>query len=141
MAKNTEKSQKTAADYEFKYKADYEADWNVHRQFINYQDFDSFEAMLLGQVFDTTSRSVDGSKITDSYATTLAKERADRVMAKLPDGQTVSVGKADVGKAMFMDILRQKWVYPNANAQRPLDRKSTRLNSSHSAKSRMPSSA
>ena len=123
MAKNTEKSQKTAADYEFKYKADYEADWNVHRQFINYQDFDSFEAMLLGQVFDTTSRSVDGSKITDSYATTLAKERADRVMAKLPDGQTVSVGKADVGKAMFMDILRQKWVYPNANAQRPLQSK------------------
>jgi hypothetical protein len=23
----------------------------------------------------------------------------------------------DIGKAAFMDILRQKWIYPNANAQ------------------------
>lgn len=103
--------------YVVDFKKDYISDWDIHRQYI--QTFDSYEAMLIGQVYDSVSNSVDGSKITDSYATTLAKERADRVMAKLPDGQTEPAGKADVGKAAFMDILRQKWIYPNANAQHP----------------------
>lgn len=103
--------------YESLFKQDYESDWSVHRNYIN--TFDAYEAMLIGQVYDTVSNSVDGSKITDSYAMTLAKERADRVIAKLPDGETQSAGKADVGKAAFMDILRQKWIYPNATAQRP----------------------
>jgi hypothetical protein len=103
--------------YLFQFKSDYESDWTIHRQYI--QDFDAYEAMLISKVYDSVSNSVDGSKITDSYATTLAKERADRVIAKLPDGVTESVGRADIGKATFMDILRQKWIYPNANAQRP----------------------
>ncbi|MCB1711998.1 MAG: hypothetical protein KDH96_05865 [Candidatus Riesia sp.] len=116
MEKNEEKAEKESI-YEYEYKSDYESDWDVHRQYI--QTFDPLEAMLLGQVYDSVSNSVDGSKITDSYTTTLAKERADRVISKLPEGETEAVGKADVGKAAFMDILRQKWVYPNANAQRP----------------------
>lgn len=101
--------------YQYKYKRDYEEDWTIHRQYIT--TFDPLEAMLIGVVYDSVSNSVDTSKITDSYAATLAKERADRVIAKLPDGQTESSGRADVGKAAFMDILRQKWIYPNANAQ------------------------
>lgn len=110
-------NKETKDNYEYEFKSDYTSDWEVHRNYI--QDFDAYEAMLLGKVYDSVSNSVDGSKITDSYATTLAKERADRVIAKTPEGETQSVGKADVGKAAFMDILRQKWVYPNANAQRP----------------------
>lgn len=104
--------------FEYEYKKDYESDWDIHRNYIN-TDFDAYEAMLIGQVYDSVSGSVDGSKITDSYAATLAKERADRVVAKLPEGETVPVGKADVGKAAFMDILLQKWIYPNANSQHP----------------------
>lgn len=114
---NSEEEMKDSASYEYKYKTDYESDWDVHKSYI--QDFDSYEAMLMGQVYDSVSNSVDASKITDSYAMTLAKERADRVIAKTPDGETESAGRADVGKAAFMDILRQKWIYPNANAQRP----------------------
>ena len=114
---NSEEEMKDSASYEYKYKSDYESDWDVHKSYI--QDFDSYEAMLIGQVYDSVSNSVDASKITDSYAMTLAKERADRVIAKTPDGETESAGRADVGKAAFMDILRQKWIYPNANAQRP----------------------
>lgn len=122
MAKYDKKDPKTEdSDYVFEFKADYESDWDIHRQYI--QTFDSYEAMLLGQVYDSVSNSVDGSKITDSYAMTLAKERADRVMAKTPDGETQSAGRTDVGKAAFMDILRQKWIYPNANAQRPFQEK------------------
>ena len=109
------------SDKLYKYKADYESDWQIHRNYI--QGFDPFEAMLLGKVYDSVSGTVDNSKITDSYAMTLAKERADRVMAKTPDGTTESAGKADMGKAAFMDILRQKWVYPNANSQRPFSEK------------------
>ncbi len=107
--------------YQYKYRKDYESDWSIHRNYIN--TFDAYESMLLSQVFDSVSGSVDGSKITDSYAMTLAKERADRVIAKTPDGETKSAGKADIGKAAFMDILRQKWIYPNANAQRPFQEK------------------
>lgn len=119
MVKYDTKNDKTdkKSEYETEFRKDYESDWEIHKNYI--QDFEPYEAMLLGQVYDSVSKSVDGSKITDSYAMTLAKERADRVIAKTPEGETESVGKADVGKAVFMDILRQKWIYPNANAQRP----------------------
>lgn len=115
----TEKKQKDprATQFEYEYCKEYSSDWDIHKDYIN--TFDPYEAMLIGQVFDSVSASVDSSKITDAYSSTLAKERADRVVAKHPDGLTESVGKADVGKAAFMDILRQKWIYPNANSQFP----------------------
>lgn len=112
MAKDNElKSQ-----YEYEYRSDYMSDWDIHRNYVN-QNFDAWEAMLMGQVYDSVSRSLDGSKITDSYATTLAKERADRVIAKMPEGVVEPAGRADLGKAAFMDILRTKYIQPNANAQ------------------------
>lgn len=117
MAIDKKQKDPRAAQFEYEYEKEYNSDWDIHKDYIN--GFDPYEAMLLGQVFDSVSASVDGSKITDAYSSTLAKERADRVIAKHPDGLTVSVGKADVGKAAFMDILRQKWIYPNANAQFP----------------------
>jgi hypothetical protein len=116
MAEKDNKN-KQIKNYEYEYKKQYAEDWDIHRNYIS--SFDPYEAMLIGQVYDSVSNSIDGSKITDSYAMTLAKERADRVIAKTPDGETKSAGRADVGKAAFMDILRQKWIYPNANAQRP----------------------
>lgn len=113
--KEDEKYEKSPNECDFK--AEYESDWTIHANYIN--TFDAYEAMLIGQVYDSVSSKVDGSKITDSYASTLSRDRADRVIAKLPEGETISTGQADVGKATFMDILRQKWIYPNANAQRP----------------------
>lgn len=127
MAKNAVdyagNGQKSAKNSTFvtPYKKDYMSDWDVHRSYIN--TFDAYEAMLIGQVYDSVSNSVDGSKITDSYTATLAIERAARVMGKLPDGQTEATAKADQGKAAFMDILRQKWIYPNANSQHNFDTK------------------
>lgn len=110
-------AKESSSEYETAYKADYQSDWAIHQNYV--QDFDAYEAMLISEVWDSVSKSIDGAKMTDGYITTLAKERADRVMAKLPDGVTESVGSADVGKAAFMDILRQKYIYPNANAQHP----------------------
>lgn len=117
MSEKDDKDKKSSA-YEFKYKKDYESDKEVHDNYI--ADFDAYEAMLIGQVYDSVSKSVDGSKITDSYAATLSKERADRVVAKLPEGNYQPMGKADVGKAAFMDILFQKYIFPNANSQHSL---------------------
>ena len=98
MAQKYDKSDKKS-NYEYEFRSDYNSDWEIHKNYIN--DFDAYEAMLLGKVYDSVSGSVDSSKITDSYAMTLAKERADRVIAKTPDGETQSVGKADVGKTRF----------------------------------------
>lgn len=120
MAEKSTKNDRTKK-YECEFKKEYESDWDIHRNYIN--SFDAYESMMLSQVYDSVSGTTDGSKITDSYAMTLAKERADRVMAKTPDGETKSAGQADIGKAAFMDILRQKWIYPNANAQRPFQEK------------------
>lgn len=112
---------KMKSSHEYEYKSDYSSDWDIHQKYIN--TFDSYEAMLIGMVYDTVSNSVNGSKITDSYAATLAIERAARVVGKLPEGVTESVAQADQGKAAFMDILRQKWIYPNANSQHNFDTK------------------
>jgi hypothetical protein len=113
--------EKTQTAHLYEYKKDYESDWNIHQNYIN--TFNAYEAMLIGQVYDSVSNSVDGAKITDSYAATLAIERSARVMGKLPDGEVEATFKADEGKAAFMDILRQKWIYPNANSQRPFKAK------------------
>lgn len=111
------KDKKEDDKYKYKFVKDYQEDLSNHEDYVT--TFDAYESMLLGQVYDSVSGSVDSSKITDSYTATLAKERADRVMAKLPEGETVAVAKGDIGKAAYMDILRQKWIYPNANAQHP----------------------
>lgn len=108
---------KTKTDNEYAYKDDYLSDIEIHDNYI--VDFDAYESMLLGQVYDTVSKSVSNSSITDSYAATLAIERSARVMGKLPVGVVEAGAKSDTGKAAFMDILRQKWIYPNANSQRP----------------------
>lgn len=107
------------SSYNYKYKSDYESDWDIHRKYIQ-NDFDAYESMLIGQVYDSVSKSIDGSKITDSYAATLAMERAARAMGKLPEGVTEATAKADQGKAAFMDLLRIKWIYPNASSQHDL---------------------
>ncbi len=102
---------------EYQYKEDYLSDLEIHDGYI--VEFDAYEAMLTSRVYDSVSRSVTSSGITDSYAATLAMERSARVVGKLPTGQTIAAGKSDTGKALLLDIIRQKWVYPNANAQRP----------------------
>lgn len=115
------KETKTHEANEYEFKQDYLEDLEHHDNYI--KEFDAYEAMLIGQVFDSVSKSVNSSSITDSYAATLAIERAARVMGKLPDGMVEAMALKDTGKAMFMDIIRQKWIYPNANSQRPFAEK------------------
>lgn len=99
-------------DYEKEYKSDLEQ----HDNFT--VEFDGSEAMLISKTYDTVSKQTKNG-ITDGDAATMVIERAARVVGQLPDGEVTAAGKKDKGKALFMDILRQKWIYPNANAQRP----------------------
>jgi hypothetical protein len=113
------------ADYEEKnelpgdkypYESDYRSDLETHDRFI--EEWDANEAMLISKTYDAVSKQTKNG-ITDSEAATMVIERSARVVGQLPSGTTEAAGKKDRGKAVLMDIIRQKWIYPNANAQRP----------------------
>lgn len=100
----------------YQYEAEYRADLETHDRYI--AEFDAYEAMLVSKTYDSVSRQTKNG-ITDGDAATMIIERSARVVGQLPSGETEAAGRKDKGKALFMDILRQKWIYPNANAQRP----------------------
>lgn len=100
----------------YEYMSDYQSDLDAHDKFIT--EWDAHEAMLVSKTYDAVSKQTKNG-ITDSEAATMVIERSARVVGQLPDGETEAAGKNDRGKALFMDIIRQKWWYPNANAQRP----------------------
>ena len=110
------KSKKMLSGKQYEYEKDYRSDLEMHDRFIT--EWDAHEAMLISKTYDAVSRQTKNG-ITDSEAATMIIERSARVVGQLPDGETTAAGKKDRGKALFMDIIRQKWIYPNANAQRP----------------------
>ena len=117
MADSTEKKfdPSTLNDEERYLFRDYSEDISAHDEAI--ADFDAYEAMHMGKTYDATSRETTNG-LTDNMTATIYLERAARVAGQLPEGEVQAFGKKDRGKALFMDILRQKWIYPNANAQR-----------------------
>lgn len=99
-----------------RYKQQYTNDIDAHNDAII--DYDSYEAMGLSKVWDSVSRSTKNS-ITDSTAATIVRERSARVVGQLPTGVMRAFGKKDTAKSMLMDLIRLKYIYPNANAQHP----------------------
>lgn len=93
---------------------DYSEDLEQHDGAI--RDYDAYEAMDMGKTYDPVSRKT-GNGLTDNMTATIYLERAARVAGQLPEGETMAIGRKDYGKAMFLDLLRTKWIYPNANAQ------------------------
>lgn len=123
MAKDTDKTEfdpKTLGEFEKGLFKDYSHDKDAHDDSI--VDFDAYEAMDAGKTYDAVSRETTNG-ITDNMTSTIYLERASRVAGQLPEGEVQALGKKDKGKALFMDIIRQKWIYPNANAQRPFKTK------------------
>jgi hypothetical protein len=96
---------------------DFKRDLDNHDYYI--KDFDAYEAMLLGVTYDAVSRQTKNG-LTDSATTTIYLERAARVVSQLPTGVIKAAGKKDDGKAALMNIILQKWIYPNANSQMSL---------------------
>jgi hypothetical protein len=95
---------------------DFQEDLQAHDYYIT--DFDAYEAMLISKVYDSVSKKTTNA-ITDGESATLAIERSARVVGQLPSGQMKAAGKKDDGKGALMDIIVQRWIYLNANAQRP----------------------
>lgn len=93
---------------------DYTDDLETHDQAI--ENYDALEAMDAGMTYDTESKKTSNG-LTDNMTATIYIERAARVAGQLPDGETVAIGKKDMGKAMFYDLLRTNWIYENANSQ------------------------
>ncbi len=102
---------------EYKYKKQYESDLEAHDRQI--ADWDALEAMLVSKTYDNVSRQTKNG-ITDSDAATMLIERSARVVGQLPSGTVEAAGRKDRGKAELMDIIRDKYINHNANAQRPL---------------------
>lgn len=94
---------------EFKY------DLIAHDNYI--KDFDAYESMLISRPYDSISRKAQNG-LSDGRTTTIYLERAGRVVGKLPEGQMKAAGEHDDGVAAVLEILRTKWLYPNANAQK-----------------------
>lgn len=113
--KKTDVNLDLMSDDEKLYYRDYKEDLQSHDDAI--VDFDAYEAMHLGKTYDSVSKETSNG-LTDMMTATIYLERAARVAGQLPGGEVQAFGKKDTGKGMFMDILRQKWIYPNANAQR-----------------------
>lgn len=112
---------KTASEIELeKYqecvKKDFKYDLLAHDNYI--QNFDAYEAMLISRPYDSVSKKV-GTGLSDGRTTTIYQERAARVAGQLPEGNMTAAGKQDGGAALALDIIRQKYLYPNANAQAP----------------------
>lgn len=93
---------------------DFTSDLDMHDGAIG--DYDAYEAMDMGKTFDPVSRET-GNGLTDNMTATIYLERAARVAGQVPEGETQAIGKKDTGKGMFLDMLRTKWIVPNANAQ------------------------
>jgi len=78
--------------------------------------WDQVEQLFHNQLADYISES-SKSQVFDSKLTTLTLERGYRVMAQLPTGKVRPISTNDTGDAKLKNLLLDKYVIPNANAQ------------------------
>lgn len=98
-------------------KGQFRYDLLAHDNYI--QNFDAYEAMLISRPYDSVSKKIQ-SGLSDGRTTTIYQERAARVCGQLASGNMQAAGKKDTGASLALDIIRQKYMLPNANAQAPL---------------------
>lgn len=78
--------------------------------------WDKVEQLFGNQVNDQESASTK-SNVFDPKLSTLAIERSYRVMAQMQTGKVRGLSESDIGDAQLKDLLLDKYVIPNANAQ------------------------
>lgn len=77
---------------------------------------DTWEKLFHNQLADKMSHE-GKSQIFDPKLSTLLIERSYRVMSQLATGKAKAISKNDMGTAKLMDLIVDKYVNPNANAQ------------------------
>jgi hypothetical protein len=78
--------------------------------------WDSLEELFHGKLNDAMSGK-SKSQVFDHRLSTLIIERSYRVMAQLPLGKVKGISKNDVGDTKLKNLILEKYVLPNANAQ------------------------
>jgi hypothetical protein len=78
--------------------------------------WDNAEKLFHNQLADSISEDAS-SKVFDPKLSTLTIERGYRVMAQLPTGKIKGISTNDQGDAKLKNLLLDKYVIPNANAQ------------------------
>lgn len=78
--------------------------------------WDEYENILHGYVSDDIS-SKRLSKMFDPKLPTIAFDRAARVMSQMPTGKVRGISKNDRGTEQLMNLILDKYIVPNANAQ------------------------
>ena len=78
--------------------------------------WDNVEELFHNQVNDRVSANTK-SNVFDPKLSTLALERSYRVMAQLQTGKVRGISKNDIGDATLKNLILEKYVIPNANAQ------------------------
>lgn len=79
--------------------------------------WDEKEAMMMGHVVDQTTKTESKSKVFDPRLSTIAFERMMRVTAQMSSGKIQALTKKNKGKSVFMNLIHQNYILPNANTQ------------------------
>jgi hypothetical protein len=78
--------------------------------------WDKAEELFHNQLNDAVSLETP-NQVFDPKLSTLVLERAYRVMAQLPTGKVKPISKNDIGASSLMNLILEKYVSINANAQ------------------------
>lgn len=79
-------------------------------------EWDRMEELFNGTLTDKGSESTK-TQVFDHKLSTLLLEREYRVMGQLPTGKVQAISKNDMGTSKLMNLILDKYVIPNANAQ------------------------
>lgn len=78
--------------------------------------WDEVESIFANKLNDELSAGLK-SQVMDQKLATLILEREARVMAQLPTGKFRPISTDDMGTSKLMNLINDKYIIPNANAQ------------------------
>lgn len=92
----------------------FENDRNAYSSIFN--SFDEKERFLKNVLTDT-GKNILKSQVLDQTLMTALIRRANQVMAKMPTGTVKVLSKKDKGKGLFLNLILDHYILPNANSQ------------------------
>lgn len=78
--------------------------------------WDEYEDIFYGKLRDQIS-GTKKSQVFDHKLSTMVLDRSARVMAQMQVGKVKAISKNDQGSAKLMNLIHDKYILPNANAQ------------------------
>ena len=89
-------------------------DWEAFRKVR--ETFEEKERFLANKIYDSGT-ALTKSQVLDQTLMTALLRRTNDVMAKLPTGTVRVLSKKDKGKGLFLNLILEHYVLPNANSQ------------------------